>query len=54
MISKNLRPLINLFLSYLKLKDLLENPIPCCGDKGPNLYTGPWALFDYVDASEEK
>ena len=25
-----------------------------CGDEDPNLYTGPWALFDNVDASEEK
>ena len=23
-------------------------------DKGPNLYTGPWALYDDVDTSEEK
>ena len=25
-----------------------------CGDDDPNLYTGPQALFDNVDASEEK
>ena len=25
-----------------------------CGDKGPNLYTGLWALFDNMDASEEQ
>ena len=24
------------------------------GDKGPNLYTGPWVLFDDVDTSEEE
>ena len=24
------------------------------GDKGLNLYTGPWTLFDDVDTSEEK
>ena len=23
-----------------------------CGNKGPNLYIGPWALFDDVDTSE--
>ena len=25
-----------------------------CRDKGPNLYIGPWALFDDIDASEEE
>ena len=25
-----------------------------CGDKNPNLYTGPWALFDDIDTSEEE
>ena len=24
-----------------------------CRDEGPNLYTGPWALFDDVDTSEK-
>ena len=24
-----------------------------CRDKGPNLYTEPWALFDDVDMSEK-
>ena len=24
-----------------------------CGDKGPNLYIGPWALFGDVDMSEK-
>ena len=25
-----------------------------CGDKDPNLYTGPWVLFDDVDTSKEE
>ena len=25
-----------------------------CGDEGPNLYIGPWALFDNVDTFEEE
>ena len=25
-----------------------------CGDKDPNLYTGPWVLFDDVDTSKER
>ena len=25
-----------------------------CGDKSPNLYIGPWALFDDMDMSEEE
>ena len=33
LILKNLKVLINLFLNCLKLKDLLENPIPCLSQK---------------------
>ena len=25
-----------------------------CGDKGPNLYIGPWTPFDNVDTFEEE
>ena len=39
---------VNLLIYVFKLTPLILK------GKGPNLYTGPWTLFDYVDTSEEK
>ena len=40
------------FIFYISKKIYIY--IYICGDKGPNLYTRSWTLFDDVDKSEEK
>ena len=46
---KNLCPLF-----IVVLEDKLHFGLICVGEKGPNLYTRPWTLFDDVDTSKKE
>ena len=41
-------------LFIVVLEDKLHFGLICVGEKGPNLYTRPWTLFDDVDTSNEE
>ena len=42
------------FRKFARNTNLKRVKSDLCGDRGPNLYTGPWALFDDMDTSEEE
>ena len=42
------------YFFFLKYEGKIKILRGYCRDKGPNLYSGPWALFDDIDASEEE
>ena len=45
---------IKILFFLLECKTKIEIFRGYCGGKDPNLYIGPWALFDDVDMSEEE